>query len=101
MKKVSLFLAIFMLCALFVSGSVKAAVEIEFWSTDNEEDRVAVYEQIAARFMEQNPEVTIKIVPIEEGEFRSGLPPPKARATCLISCAWALNVWQHLPLMAC
>ncbi|MDY0093107.1 MAG: ABC transporter substrate-binding protein [Candidatus Vecturithrix sp.] len=67
MKKVSLFLAIFMLCALFVSGSVKAAVEIEFWSTDNEEDRVAVYEQIAARFMEQNPEVTIKIVPIEEG----------------------------------
>ncbi|GAK58570.1 carbohydrate ABC transporter substrate-binding protein, CUT1 family [Candidatus Vecturithrix granuli] len=67
MKKVSQFLAILMLCVLLVSGSVKAAVEIEFWSTDNEEDRVAVYEKVAARFMEQNPGVTIKIVPIEEG----------------------------------
>jgi multiple sugar transport system substrate-binding protein len=41
-------------------------VEIEFWSTDNEEERVAVYEKVAAEFMEKNPDVTIKIVPIEE-----------------------------------
>ncbi len=40
---------------------------IEFWTTDNEEDRVDVYEEVAARYMEANPEVEIRIVPIEEG----------------------------------
>lgn len=67
MKKVSLCLAALMACALLVSGYAKAAVEIEFWSTDNEEDRVAVYEKVAAKFMEQNPDVKIKIVPVDEG----------------------------------
>jgi hypothetical protein len=28
---------------------------VEFWTTDNEEDRVNVYEDVAARFMEENP----------------------------------------------
>ncbi len=39
---------------------------VEFWTTDNEEERVDVYEQIAARYMEQNPDVEVRIVPIEE-----------------------------------
>lgn len=39
---------------------------IEFWTTDNEEERVDVYEQVAARYMEQNPDVEVRIVPIEE-----------------------------------
>jgi multiple sugar transport system substrate-binding protein len=41
-------------------------VVIEFWSTDNEEARVNVYEQIAQRYMDEHPEVEIRIVPIEE-----------------------------------
>lgn len=40
---------------------------VEFWTTDNEEDRVDVYEQIAAKYMAEHPEVDIRIVPIEEG----------------------------------
>ncbi len=40
---------------------------VEFWTTDNEEDRVDVYEEIAARYMAEHPEVEIRIVPIEEG----------------------------------
>jgi multiple sugar transport system substrate-binding protein len=40
---------------------------IEFWSTDNEEDRVDTYEAIAARFMAEHPDIEIRIVPIEEG----------------------------------
>ena len=40
---------------------------IEFWTTDNEEDRVNTYEAVAARYMEMHPEVEIRIVPIEEG----------------------------------
>ncbi len=39
---------------------------VEFWTTDNEEDRVTVYEQVAARFMEEHPEIDVRIVPIEE-----------------------------------
>ena len=39
---------------------------IEFWTTDNEEDRVNVYEAIAAAFMEEHPEIDLRIVPIEE-----------------------------------
>ena len=39
---------------------------IEFWTTDNEEDRVIVYEDVAARFMAENPDIDLRIVPIEE-----------------------------------
>jgi multiple sugar transport system substrate-binding protein len=39
---------------------------IEFWTTDNEEDRVDVYEAVAQRFMDQNPDIEVRIVPIEE-----------------------------------
>lgn len=46
--------------------SVQNATVVEFWTTDNEEERVQVYEDVAARYMEQNPGVEIRIVPIEE-----------------------------------
>jgi multiple sugar transport system substrate-binding protein len=39
---------------------------IEFWTTDNEEPRVDVYEELAAAFMEEHPEIDLRIVPIEE-----------------------------------
>jgi multiple sugar transport system substrate-binding protein len=39
---------------------------IEFWTTDNEEERVTVYEQIAESFMAEHPEIEVRIVPIEE-----------------------------------
>lgn len=41
-------------------------VVVEFWTTDNEEDRVDVYEAVAAKYMEANPNVDLRIVPIEE-----------------------------------
>jgi multiple sugar transport system substrate-binding protein len=46
--------------------AVENATVVEFWTTDNEADRVDVYEAVAARYMEQNPGVEIRIVPIEE-----------------------------------
>jgi multiple sugar transport system substrate-binding protein len=46
--------------------TVQNATVIEFWTTDNEEDRVQMYEDVAARYMDQNPGVEIRIVPIEE-----------------------------------
>lgn len=39
---------------------------IEFWTTDNEEPRVDVYEAIAESYMAEHPEIEIRIVPIEE-----------------------------------
>ena len=39
---------------------------IEFWTTDNEENRVDVYEAVAARYMAEHPDVEIRIIPIEE-----------------------------------
>ncbi len=41
-------------------------VVVEFWSTDNEEERVDTYEAIAAAFMAEHPEIDVRIVPIEE-----------------------------------
>ena len=39
---------------------------VEFWTTDNEEERIAAYEAVAANYMAEHPEVDIRIVPIEE-----------------------------------
>lgn len=39
---------------------------IEFWTTDNEEPRVDTYEAIAAAFMAENPDIDLRIIPIEE-----------------------------------
>lgn len=42
---------------------------VEFWTTDNEEERVDTYEAVAQRFMEQNPDVEVRIVPIDEASI--------------------------------
>jgi multiple sugar transport system substrate-binding protein len=39
---------------------------VEFWTTDNEEERVNAYEAVAGRFMQEHPDIEIRIVPIEE-----------------------------------
>ena len=67
MKKFSMFLAVVMSLSCIFAAYAAAEVSIEFWSTDNEEARVAVYEKVAAKFMEQNPDIKVKIVPVEEG----------------------------------
>jgi multiple sugar transport system substrate-binding protein len=39
---------------------------VEFWSTDNEEQRVAAYEKVAAHFMAENAGFDVRIVPLDE-----------------------------------
>ncbi len=46
--------------------AVQNRTVIEFWTTDNEEVRVKLYEEVAERYMALHPEVEIRIVPIEE-----------------------------------
>jgi multiple sugar transport system substrate-binding protein len=50
-----------------VEVGAEPEVVIEFWSTDNEEERVDTYEAVAAAFMAEHPEIEVRIVPIEEG----------------------------------
>jgi multiple sugar transport system substrate-binding protein len=39
---------------------------VELWSTDNEEYRIVAYEKVAENFMAANPDVDVRIVPIDE-----------------------------------
>ncbi|NOQ40131.1 MAG: hypothetical protein GQ562_07405, partial [Anaerolineales bacterium] len=41
-------------------------IVVEFWTTDNEEGRIDVYEAIAVAFMAEHPEIDLRIIPIEE-----------------------------------
>jgi multiple sugar transport system substrate-binding protein len=57
---------------LLLVGLTAYAVDktvVEFWTTDNEPDRVAAYEAVAARFMAENPNIEVKIVPINEPDI--------------------------------
>jgi multiple sugar transport system substrate-binding protein len=49
-----------------VPGEPTEKTVVEFWTTDNEEARVETYEAVAARFMEENPDIELRIVPIDE-----------------------------------
>jgi multiple sugar transport system substrate-binding protein len=42
---------------------------VEFWTTDNEEARVDVYEELAAAYMAENPDIELRIVPIDEASI--------------------------------
>ncbi len=67
MKRFFMLLAVVMSLSCVFAAYAAAEVTVEFWSTDNEEDRVTVYESIANDFMAANPGIKIKIVPVEEG----------------------------------
>jgi len=57
-------LAGLLLVGLATVGTAQTVVE--FWTTDNEPDRVAVYEDVAARFMAEYPDIEVQIIPVEE-----------------------------------
>ncbi|HEX6385993.1 MAG TPA: extracellular solute-binding protein [Anaerolineae bacterium] len=42
---------------------------VEFWTDDNEPERVAVYEEVANRFMASHPNVDLRIVPVDESSI--------------------------------
>lgn len=42
---------------------------VEFWTTDNEEYRVDVQEAIATKFMEANPDIEVRVIPIDEASI--------------------------------
>jgi multiple sugar transport system substrate-binding protein len=49
-----------------VQVATRPETVVEFWTTDNQEERVDVYEAVAERYMADHPEVEVRIVPIDE-----------------------------------
>ena len=70
MKRLSYFVLALLVLSIITTGCAAPTTEevtvIEFWTTDNEEDRVDTYEAIAAAFMAENPTIEVRITPIEE-----------------------------------
>ena len=48
-------------------------VAIQFWTADNQGDRIAAYRTVADRYMSANPGVEITIVPVEESTLSQRL----------------------------
>ena len=65
-KSVKCLLMVGLIVVFLASVCAIGKTVIEFWSTDNEPDRVEVYEDVAARFMAENPDIEVQIIPIEE-----------------------------------
>jgi multiple sugar transport system substrate-binding protein len=51
---------------------------VEFWTTDNEEARVNVYDEIAQRYMDENPDIDLRIIPIDEATISQRIATAKA-----------------------
>jgi ABC-type glycerol-3-phosphate transport system substrate-binding protein len=67
-KSFALFTVFVMLFSMaFAVSAQDDPVVVEFWTTDNEENRVNVYEAVADAFMAENPGIEVRIVPIDEG----------------------------------
>jgi len=62
-------LLIGLLLAVGIGAYAADKTVVEFWTTDNEPDRVAAYEAVAARFMADNPGIEVKIVPVDEASI--------------------------------
>ena len=52
-----------------VPAEIVEKTVIEFWTTDNEEDRVDVYEANAALFMAEHPDIDLRIIAIDEASI--------------------------------
>ena len=59
--------------AVFANGDKEAAdtgpVEIEFWTTQTQSDRLATYQVLVDTFQVLNPEITVKVIPVDENDM--------------------------------
>ena len=73
------FFAIVLCAALFAGGqseqgassaaSTAGPVSFEYWNTDTQSDRVSTNQLLLSTFQAQNPNVTVKLVPLEENDI--------------------------------
>lgn len=97
MKRLMVLLIIsLVLPPLFAGGAREEApaveegpVEIEFWSTETQSDRQAIIEVLIDTFEVMNPDITIKLIPVDENDMATQLNTAAAAGTmpALIECA--------------
>ncbi len=78
-------------------SSSASEILVEFWTTDHQPDRVAVYEALAQQFMEANPGVDLRIVAKDEADITADL--QMAAAANSLPAIVRLGV-ERLPALA-
>ncbi|MDI3548753.1 MAG: multiple sugar transport system substrate-binding protein [Halanaerobiales bacterium] len=74
-KKLSLIIAGMLLMALLIPFGVLAAgkTEIEFWTTETEEARMAVIKELVKDFEKLNPDIKVNVVAVQENDVPTKL----------------------------
>ncbi|MDC7221762.1 MAG: extracellular solute-binding protein [Spirochaetales bacterium] len=76
MKRLALLLTVLAFTAGMFTGCNNKAdgpVEFEFWFGHNQSDRIAVAQVLVDTYMALNPDVTIKVIPVEENDLAGQL----------------------------
>lgn len=55
------------------SGIASAETQIEFWTTQTQSDRMKIIETLADTFEAMNPDIDIKVVPVDENEMATNM----------------------------
>lgn len=74
-KKLSLIIAGILLIGIMLPFGVMAAgkTSIEFWTTETEEERMAVIRDLIKDFEQQNPNIEVKVVAVQENDLPTKL----------------------------
>ncbi|AJQ96809.1 ABC transporter substrate-binding protein [Gynuella sunshinyii] len=65
---------------LMLSGNLFATT-VEFWTTETQSERMTVIETLAATFEALNPDVTVKVVPVDENDMATQIAAAAAAGT--------------------
>ena len=97
MKKNLIILALLLILipttAIFAGGQQEKAetgpVEIEFWTTETQSDRMATIQVLIDTFQIMYPEITIKLIPVDENDMPTQINTAASSGTlpALIECA--------------
>ncbi len=63
------------------SSQASQPVTVEFWETDTQTDRVNTYQLLASTFEAEHPNVTVKIVPVDENDVPTQIQAASAAGT--------------------
>ena len=71
--------------ALFANGEEEAAdagpVEIDFWTTQTQSDRIATYQVLVDTFGVLNPDITVNVIPVDENDLSTQMNSAAAAGT--------------------
>ncbi|MBN2418773.1 MAG: extracellular solute-binding protein [Deltaproteobacteria bacterium] len=79
---------------LILSANSAPAVTIEFWTTETQSDRIKTIELLMDTFQALNPEITVKLIPVDEND----LPPQVAAAVAAGNLPHIIEVGSELTI---